>query len=77
MIMQVIWQGCDSMLAAPLVLDLVRMTDLARRRGESGLMKHLCCFFKNPVDVDVHDFWVQMDRLKAYAAQCAGAPKAK
>ncbi|MCX7806897.1 MAG: inositol-3-phosphate synthase, partial [Planctomycetota bacterium] len=70
MIMQVIWQGCDSMLAAPLVLDLIRLADLARRRGEYGLMKHLCCFFKNPTGVDVHDFWAQMAMLKSYAAAC-------
>ena len=36
MTMQFIWQGCDSVLAAPLVLDLVRLTELARRRGEIG-----------------------------------------
>ena len=30
MTLQFIWQGCDSLLAAPLVLDLVRFTELAR-----------------------------------------------
>ena len=38
MTLQFIWQGCDSLLAAPLVLDLIRFTELARRRGETGLM---------------------------------------
>ena len=33
MTLQFIWQGCDSVLAAPLVLDLVRFTELAWRRG--------------------------------------------
>ena len=35
MTLQFTWQGCDSLLAAPLVLDLVRFTDVgpAARRG--------------------------------------------
>ncbi len=48
---QFIWQGCDSILAAPLVLDLVRLADFARQEGEKGVMKHLACFFKSPLDV--------------------------
>ncbi len=49
--MHFLWQGCDSALAAPLVLDLVRLVDLARRRGEVGTLPHLACFFKSPVGV--------------------------
>ncbi|MDQ7778153.1 MAG: inositol-3-phosphate synthase [Planctomycetota bacterium] len=66
MAMQFIWQGCDSALAAPLVLDLVRFADLALRRGESGPMPHLACFFKDPVGTDVHDFQAQYGMLRAY-----------
>jgi myo-inositol-1-phosphate synthase len=66
MIMQVIWQGCDSLLAGPLVLDLARLALLAQRRGESGVMKHLACFFKNPHGVAVHDFFKQFAMLEAY-----------
>lgn len=40
MVLQFIWQGCDSLLAAPLVIDLVRFTERAAR-GEAGLMTHL------------------------------------
>ena len=36
MAMQFTWQGCDSILAAPLVIDLARLALLAQRRGESG-----------------------------------------
>ncbi|NBO93775.1 MAG: myo-inositol-1-phosphate synthase, partial [Planctomycetia bacterium] len=53
MIMQVIWQGCDSLLAGPLVLDLARLSLFAQRRGEVGVLKHLACFFKNPHGVTV------------------------
>ena len=34
MTMQFTWQGCDSILAAPLVIDLVRLVDRARLAGK-------------------------------------------
>jgi myo-inositol-1-phosphate synthase len=68
MILQVLWQGCDSALAAPLVLDLVRLTDLARRRGERGAMKHTACFFKDPIGIDEHEFPAQWEILRRYVA---------
>jgi len=66
MILQFIWQGCDSMLAAPLVLDLARLSLLSQRRGEVGVLKHLACFFKSPHGVEVHDFFEQFKMLGAY-----------
>jgi myo-inositol-1-phosphate synthase len=68
MIMQVIWQGCDSLLAGPLVLDLARLSLLAQRRGEVGVLRHLACFFKNPQGVNVHDFFKQFTMLEEYIA---------
>ena len=38
MTLQFTWQGCDSLLAAPLVLDLARLALLAQRRGEAGVL---------------------------------------
>jgi myo-inositol-1-phosphate synthase len=75
MTMQFTWQGCDSVLAAPLVLDMVRLADLARRRGEAGAMRHLACFFKNPIDVDEAALHAQFALLLAYARDRA-APRA-
>ena len=72
MIMQVIWQGCDSLLAAPLVLDLARLALFAQRRGEVGVLKHLACFFKNPHGVKVHDFFEQFMMLGEYVAKAKG-----
>jgi myo-inositol-1-phosphate synthase len=72
MILQFIWQGCDSLLAAPLLLDIVRFTLLSQRRGETGILKHLACFFKNPMGVSEHDFFVQYDALEDYARQVQG-----
>lgn len=66
MTMQFTWQGCDSALAAPLVLDLVRLTDLAWQRGESGLLAQFAPFFKNPLDGHTHDFAQQMAGLYAW-----------
>ncbi len=67
MCFQFIWQGCDSLLAAPLVLDLIRLTDLARRRGETGLMTFLASFFKSPHGVKEHGFVRQYQMLEAWA----------
>lgn len=49
MILQTIWQGCDSSLAAPLVLDLARLTSRAHEAGLSGPLTDLGFFFKDPV----------------------------
>lgn len=49
MILQTIWQGCDSALAAPLVLDLARLTLRARQKGLSGPLSELGFYFKDPV----------------------------
>ncbi len=78
MALQFTWQGCDSILAAPLVLDLVRLLDLAARRGEAGPARHLACFFKRPEGVDEHDLHRQWHLLTDYAttARAAGAPPA-
>jgi myo-inositol-1-phosphate synthase len=71
MTLQFIWQGCDSVLAGPLVLDLARLALLAQRRGESGVLTHLACFFKNPMGVEFHDFFKQFALLEAYARGAA------
>ncbi|TQJ56785.1 inositol-3-phosphate synthase [Streptomyces sp. SLBN-115] len=49
MILQTIWQGCDSALAAPLVLDLARLAARAHEVGLSGPLGELAFFFKDPV----------------------------
>ena len=75
--MQFTWQGCDSLLAAPLVLDVARLALLAQRRGEVGVLRHLACFFKSPMGVEEHDFFKQFamlgEHLLGHEAD-AGAP---
>jgi myo-inositol-1-phosphate synthase len=71
MVMQFTWQGCDSLLAAPLVLDLVRFVELSARRGEAGVLTHLASFFKQPLDVAEHDFSRQFSLLRDWASKTA------
>lgn len=68
MVMQFIWQGCDSILAAPLVIDLARLTLLAQRKGETGVLEYLAPFFKGPMNVDDHDFFHQLQMLHQHYA---------
>jgi len=67
MTLQFVWQGCDSILAAPLVLDLARLADYHAARNRGGVMKHLACFFKAPMDVREHEFAAQVKMLNDYA----------
>ena len=69
MSLQFVWQGYDSVLAAPLVLDLVRLSELSKRRNEGGLMRHLASFFKAPQGVEEHRFYEQAAMLFSYAGE--------
>jgi myo-inositol-1-phosphate synthase len=71
MTLQFTWQGCDSLLAAPLVLDLVRFVELSQRRGEVGILSHLGSFFKRPLGLDRNDFTGQFALLENWAAAAA------
>jgi myo-inositol-1-phosphate synthase len=77
MTFQFTWQGCDSVLAAPLVIDLVRFTELAQRRGQTGLLKFLASFFKSPLGVDEHSFTLQYQMLQQWVDEaCRPEPLA-
>ncbi|MGP3948702.1 inositol-3-phosphate synthase [Streptomyces sp. 7N604] len=67
MTLQFVWQGCDSALAAPLVLDLARFMALAHRAGVSGAVSELGFFFKDPVDSEEHALERQFEQLVAWA----------
>jgi myo-inositol-1-phosphate synthase len=69
MTLQFTWQGCDSILAAPLVLDLVRLVERAHRGGERGALAWLACFFKSPVGVQEQSFAAQVSMLMEWAAR--------
>jgi myo-inositol-1-phosphate synthase len=58
----------DSILAAPLVLDLALFLDLAKRSGFSGIQEWLSFYFKSPVVPPElyaeHDLFIQHKKLK-------------
>ena len=73
MTMQFTWQGCDSILAAPLVIDLVRLVDrydwLASRFAALAGK-----FFKSPLNCHEQGL-AQMTMLHDWVAQHSAQPK--
>lgn len=68
MSLQFTWTGYDSALAAPLVLDLARLTSAALATGRSGPLAELAFFFKDPYGTDEHRFAEQARTLFDWAA---------
>jgi myo-inositol-1-phosphate synthase len=58
----------DSILAAPIVLDLVLFLDLAQRCGMQGIQEWLSFYFKSPMCAPglypEHDLFIQLMKLK-------------
>jgi myo-inositol-1-phosphate synthase len=58
----------DSILAAPIVLDLALFMDLAKRAGFSGVQEWLSFYFKSPMTAEglypEHDLFIQSMKLK-------------
>ncbi len=58
----------DSILAAPIVLDVVLFLDLARRAGLVGIQEWLSFYFKSPMHAPglypEHDLFIQLTKLK-------------
>ncbi|MFI7706119.1 inositol-3-phosphate synthase [Nonomuraea sp. NPDC049480] len=69
MALQFTWQGCDSALAAPLVLDLARLVARAHEKKRAGALPELGYFFKNPLGTDEHALPAQYARLRTFAEE--------
>ena len=58
----------DSILAAPLVLDLALFSDFAKRAGMHGIQEWLSFYYKSPMTPDglhaEHDLFIQLAKLK-------------
>jgi myo-inositol-1-phosphate synthase len=65
--MEFTWHGCDSALAAPLVLDLVRLTAAAHAAGRTGPLAELAFFFKDPLGAVPHALADQWALLTEFA----------
>jgi myo-inositol-1-phosphate synthase len=68
----------DSILAAPLVLDLALFFDLAQRAGMSGVQEWLSFYFKSPQTAPglypEHDLFIQLKKLKNTLRWLVGEP---
>jgi myo-inositol-1-phosphate synthase len=58
----------DSILAAPICLDLTMFLDFAKRAGQSGIQEWLSFYFKSPMHAPElyaeHDLFIQLMKLK-------------
>jgi myo-inositol-1-phosphate synthase len=58
----------DSILAAPIVLDVALFLDLAKRAGMTGIQEWLSFYFKSPMHAEglypEHDLFIQLMKLK-------------
>jgi myo-inositol-1-phosphate synthase len=83
MSIKVNFQCRDSILAAPIVVDLALLADLGQRAGEKGPQEWLSFFFKSPVTVpgrgQIHDLFQQQihlhRKLREFAEKAAAAKK--
>lgn len=69
MTLQFTWQGCDSVLAAPLVIDLARLALHSQRQGRAGTVAEWAAFFKSPAGCGDHDFGRQHQQLVRAAGE--------
>ncbi|MFF2372389.1 inositol-3-phosphate synthase [Agromyces sp. NPDC058110] len=79
--LQTTWTAYDSMLAAPLVIDLARLLSLAGAADVRGVVPALGCFFKDPWGSEVHAFADQVAALRSWSSdlgeQLAAQPAAR
>jgi len=65
----------DSILAAPLCIDMVRILDVAQDAGERGIQRQMSMYYKSPYVADgeepVHDLFQQERMLFAWAKDIA------
>lgn len=66
----------DSILAAPLVIDMCRIMDVAKAKGEKGIQRQMSLYFKSPYtspgEQPQHDLFKQEEMLLAWARKVAG-----
>ena len=74
--MEFTWHGCDSALAAPLVLDLARLTAAAHHAGRAGPLAELAFFFKDPLGAGPSALGEQWADLAAFTAELTAAADA-
>ncbi len=58
-----VWDAIDAIVAAPLVLDIARFLNFAKKKGQKGVIKELAFFFKSPMDTDIYNTHKQFEML--------------
>jgi myo-inositol-1-phosphate synthase len=71
--MQFTWEGTDSALAAPLLVDIARLTNLAQQRGEAGPIGAFGLFFKSPEGTDEMNLHRQYEALLQWLQESGSA----
>ena len=56
-----IWDAIDAIVASPLVLDIARFLNFAKKKGIKGVVKELSFFFKSPMDTDIYNTHKQFE----------------
>lgn len=64
--LRVNWHASDSILAAPIVLDLARLLALDAEAGQGGVRTHLSPFFKRPIGVTRTSLVGEFEVLERY-----------
>lgn len=73
--MKIDWLGDDSVLAAPLVFDLIRWVAFFSAHGEYGILPQLAAYFKHPMGTEEYDFFRQVEWLRTHVVTRYGAYK--
>jgi myo-inositol-1-phosphate synthase len=69
--MKINWIGRDSILAAPLVLDLIKHLYHSISNEQSGIQEHLAMYFKHPLACGVLPFTQAYEKLKTHYGICS------
>ena len=69
MSMRINWQGQDSPLAAPLIVDLLRLVHLLWENDRVADTFHLAAYFKTPFKSHLNNFSEQIEDLKAMLSE--------
>jgi len=67
--MKIDWLGDDSILASPLMFDLIRWVQFFASKGEVGVLPQLSSYFKSPLGTKECDFFKQLDMLRQHVAK--------
>lgn len=74
MSMKINWIGRDSILAGPLIVDLVKHLLYSMKKGDSGIQEHLAIYFKHPLKCGPIPFSQAFRKLLEYYGSSGAVP---